>query len=309
MTTKKKLLFSILVLTLATLACGLPTPATGSDEPNFEATLLAVTIAALEQTQNAPAAAPTDDQAVDPPASTNTPIPDAPAAPAATNTPSKPMLSVNTNTNCRSGPGLKYPITGSITIGGSFEVTAQAPSPEPYVIIKNPGGGADCWAWLQHATVTGDISSLPTLPVPQPPLGSIKGFLWLEDCDDTNPGSSCVGNSNTGISEGDGIFSNESFLQGVVVELFSGKCSSTTSVKTAPTDSNGAYKFDNLEAGTYCIVIDTFKHSNDTILLNSTFGGIFTFPLRANDLQTHQIDLLPGKHISGFNFGWDDFEQ
>jgi hypothetical protein len=306
MFTKKKNLMSIMALVFATLACGLPTPATVGDEPNFEATLLAVTITALEQIQNAPAVAPTDNQAA-PQAPANSPVPDVPAAPIETTTPSKPMLSVSVNTNCRSGPGLKYPITGSILINGSFEVVAQAPSSTLYVIIRNPDGGADCWAWLEHATVTGVINNLPILAIPPIPLGSISGFVWLEDCDDVNPTNTGCTNTGSGFPEGDGAFNNEILLSDIMVELFFGKCSSNTSIAAVVTDSNG-YKFDLLEASTYCVVVDTFKHGNDSILIQN-FGGIFTSPNRNNAIQAFEIDLLPGKHINDFNFGWDDFEQ
>jgi len=213
------------------------------------------------------------------------------------------MLSVSVNTNCRSGPGLKYPITGSIAVGGSSQVVATAPKPEPYVIIRNPSGGADCWAWLEHATITGDTSSLPILPVPDPPVGSISGLVWLEDCDDTNPGNSCVSFGGN-LPEGDGIFSGEPGISGVTAELFSGACPGSTSVGKATTNSGGTFKFDGLVAGTYCIKI------NDSFLKNTaSFGGIFTFPSRGSSIQTAQVDLLPGENKSGFNFGWDDFEQ
>ncbi|MBT7190131.1 MAG: hypothetical protein HN916_08060 [Anaerolineae bacterium] len=290
----KKFLFSVIALVLATLACGLPTPGTPPPEINLEATQLAATIAALQQT---PVVAATN--AVAP---TNTQIPVATAAaPAATATPSKPMLSVSVNTNCRSGPGIKYPITGAILTNGSFEVTAQAPASTPYLIIRNPDGGADCWAWLEHATVAGVVTNLPILPIPPVPVGSISGFVWLEDCDDLNPGNSCI--MNNGLPEGDGSFNGEIGISDVPVELFSGACPPTTSVGTTKT-SNGSFKFEKLEAGTYCIKV------NDSFLASTAaLGGTFTFPSRGAPVQTHQVDLLPGKDVSGFNFGWDDFEQ
>ena len=290
----KKFLFSVIALVLATLACGLPTPGTPPPEINLEATQLAATIAALQQT---PVVAATN--AVAP---TNTQIPVATAAaPAATATPSKPMLSVSVNTNCRSGPGIKYPITGAILTNGSFEVTAQAPASTPYLIIRNPDGGADCWAWLEHATVAGVVTNLPILPIPPVPVGSISGFVWLEDCDDLNPGNSCI--MNNGLPEGDGSFNGEIGISDDPVELFSGACPPTTSVGTTKT-SNGSFKFEKLEAGTYCIKV------NDSFLASTAaLGGTFTFPSRGAPVQTHQVDLLPGKDVSGFNFGWDDFEQ
>ena len=293
----KKLLFSVLALALATLACGLPTPGTNSTEPNSVATQLAATIAALQQEQAATVAAPPN--AIVP---TNTQAAVATVAtPVLTATPSIPMLSVSINTNCRSGPGLKYPITGSIVTNGSFEVVAQAPSSTPYLIIRNPDGGADCWAWLEHATVAGVVTNLPILPIPPVPVGSISGFVWLEDCDDLNPGNSCI--MNNGLPEGDGSFNGEIGISDVPVELFSGACPPTTSVGTTKT-SNGSFKFEKLEAGTYCIKV------NDSFLASTAaLGGTFTFPSRGAPVQTHQVDLLPGKDVSGFNFGWDDFEQ
>ena len=290
----KKFLFSVMALVLATLACGFPTPGSNPVDINLEATQLAATIVALQQT---PIVAPTN--AIAP---TNTQVPAATAAaPVATALPSKPMLSVSVNTNCRSGPGLKYPITGAVLTNGSFEITAQAPGSTPYLIIRNPDGGADCWAWLEHATVTGVVNNLPILAIPPVPLGSISGFVWLEDCEDLNPGNSCI--MNNGLPEGDGSFNGEIGISDVPVELFSGACPPTTSVGNTKT-SNGTFKFENLEAGTYCIKV------NDSFLANTAaLGGTFTFPSRGAPVQTHQVDLLPGKHINGFNFGWDDFEQ
>ncbi len=290
----KKFLFSVIALVLATLACGLPTPGTPPPEINLEATQLAATIAALQQT---PVVAATNVVAP-----TNTQIPVATAAaPAETATPSKPMLSVSVNTNCRSGPGIKYPITGAILTNGSFEITAQAPASTPYLIIRNPDGGADCWAWLEHATVAGVVTNLPILPIPPVPVGSISGFVWLEDCDDLNPGNSCT--TINGLPEGDGSFNGEIGISDVPIELFSGACPSTTSVGKTKT-SNGSFKFEKLEAGTYCIKV------NDSFLMSTApLGGTFTFPVRGTSVQTHQVDLLPGKDVSGFNFGWDDFEQ
>ncbi len=301
LTKKKNLFFSVLAIVIATLACGVPTAAP-TVAPNLEATQLAATIEALQQGQNAQPAAPTVEQAP-----VNTQGSEATAAPTAITAPEKPTLTVSVNTNCRSGPSIKYPITGSIVTNSSFEVVARAPGSEPYVIIKNPGGGADCWAWLEHATITGDISGLPTVAIPAVPLGSISGFVWVDDCDDLNPTTTGCVNIN-GTPEGDGVFNNEFLLQGLTVELFSGDCPPKTSMATSKTNANGVYKFDGIEAGTYCVVIDTFKAGNNTILIQN-FGGAFTFPQRFNDVQTFKVDLLPGKNVNGFNFGWDDFEQ
>ncbi len=95
----KKFIYSLLVLALATLACGFPTSNPGSAPPNQEATQFAATIVALQLTQNAPVSAPTNAVA---PANSAVPVVATATVPAATALPTKPMLSVNVNTNCRS---------------------------------------------------------------------------------------------------------------------------------------------------------------------------------------------------------------
>ncbi len=296
LTVKKELLATTLVLVFATLACTLGTPSS-SPEPNLEATIVA-----LQQTQSAPAApaAPAASPVAQAPASPTAAAPAAPAAPVASATPSTPMLSVSVNTNCRTGPGIRWAITDGLTVGTSYQVKGQAPSSNPYLIV-DPGSGKDCWAWLEHATVTGNTSALPVIPVPPVPVGSISGFVWLEDCDDLFPGNTCV--TINGLPEGDGNFNGEPGISDVPVELFSGVCPPTTSVGKTKT-SNGTFKFEKLEAGTYCIKV------NDSFLANTAaLGGTFTFPSRGAPVQTHQVELLPGENKNGFNFGWDDFEQ
>jgi|APSaa5957512622_1039677.scaffolds.fasta_scaffold40603_1 uncharacterized protein YraI/ribosomal protein L33 len=296
---KKELLAVVLVLVLATLACTLGTPSSSS-EPNLEATIVA-----LQQTQSAPAA-PAASPAVQAPASPTTAAPAsptaaAPAAPVATATSSTPMLSVSVNTNCRTGPGIRWAITDGLTVGASYVVKGQAPSSTNSYVIVDPGSGKDCWAWLEHATITGNIGALPVISVPPVPVGSISGFVWLEDCDDLFPGNTCV--TINGLPEGDGSFKGEVGISGVPVELFSGACPPATSVGTTTT-SNGTFKFEKLEAGKYCIKI------NDSFLSSSAaLGGTFTFPIRGASVQTHQVELLPGENKKGFIFGWDDFEQ
>lgn len=69
-------------------------------------------------------------------------------------------VSVTVDTNCRTGPGAPYGIIGSLKTGQSSTVAAQT-SVNNYVLINNPEeGGADCWLWLEYATINGDISGL-----------------------------------------------------------------------------------------------------------------------------------------------------
>lgn len=92
------------------------------------------------------------------------------AALTATPTPgsSVPTVTVNTDTNCRTGPNINYEFVMLFKVGMSAEVIAVYPN---YWVIKYPGGnGATCWLWGQYATVIGDTSQLPQgNPPPLPP--------------------------------------------------------------------------------------------------------------------------------------------
>ena len=84
-----------------------------------------------------------------------------------TATSSIPMLTVSVNTNCREGPGTGYELLGALLVGETAEVVGRpASGSSNYLIIKNPDGPENCWVWLEHATVTGDLSGLPYITPP-----------------------------------------------------------------------------------------------------------------------------------------------
>jgi len=91
-------------------------------------------------------------------------------ASAATSEPSIPLVSVSTDTNCRSGPRLDYSHVVTISVGQELEVVAVFPGSE-YVVVKRPDGNGDCWLWLRYANRT-DFSefSLPTATQPPTPM-------------------------------------------------------------------------------------------------------------------------------------------
>src|SRR5690349_4082421 len=79
-----------------------------------------------------------------------------------------PTVTVNTDTNCRTGPNINYDLVTVFKIGASAEVVATYPN---YWVIEYIGGnGATCWLWDKYATVIGDTSQLPlATPPPLPP--------------------------------------------------------------------------------------------------------------------------------------------
>lgn len=88
------------------------------------------------------------------------------ATPTATASSQTVTLTVNTATNCRTGPDTVYPISMVVQPGSTMTVVGKySPS---YWIITMPGGGT-CWLWGQYATTVGDTSTLPEMAAPPPP--------------------------------------------------------------------------------------------------------------------------------------------
>jgi hypothetical protein len=163
---KKKPLYLLIILIIALQACNLPT--TDSAEPDFSATITAQAL--ILQSGEDPALASTPDAGF-------TATPEFTATITLTPTPSVPMASVSQNTNCRTGPGANYDLSGALTIGDSAEVVGKSTS-TGYWIIKTPGNAAaTCWLWGQYATVTGDVSGLPEYNIPPSPTPAATATL------------------------------------------------------------------------------------------------------------------------------------
>ncbi len=75
-------------------------------------------------------------------------------------------LTVNENTNCRSGPGMVYDLITTIQNGTHIQATGVNPTNE-YYYVRNPDGSGFCWLWDKYSSVTGNIGALPVF-TPQP---------------------------------------------------------------------------------------------------------------------------------------------
>ncbi|KAA3648313.1 MAG: hypothetical protein DWQ07_04790 [Chloroflexi bacterium] len=105
-----------------------------------------------------------------------------PLTPTITLTPTSsiPTAAVSVATNCRSGPGVAYGLLDVVNPGQSVVITAQTTNSN-YVLVQAPGGGPDCWLWLQHATISGNIGNLPLVtppPSPTPTLTPTEVIDW-----------------------------------------------------------------------------------------------------------------------------------
>lgn len=166
-----RLIASLFILAMIVTACNLPGDGNISEEDavRFAQETLQGQLDAENQQQPQDQAQPPADQpaAEEAATPTETLIP-ATATITLTPTPAVPMVSVSTATNCRNGPGIPYDIVGALSPGQNGVIAAQS-SVNNYVLIQNPSGGPNCWLWLQHATISGDISSLPVVTPPPSP--------------------------------------------------------------------------------------------------------------------------------------------
>lgn len=154
---KFTLLLSVFLIT-ALSACNLPSSEATETAP-ADSIDLELTITAL-----ASGAAPAAPQETATPQFTATTGP--------TSTPSVPQVSVTTNTNCRTGPGVIYDLIDALLIGQTAEVVGKNSGVPNYWVIKRVNGSGTCWLWGQYATVSGNTANLPEYPVPPTPTPS-----------------------------------------------------------------------------------------------------------------------------------------
>ena len=185
-----RIFFIINVLFLAATACQGPEPA--STRPSSEQTIIALIQTITAQASGVSNAA----QPVGLPSTATAPPSDAvltetPSAPTAlppatieasatpyvpptitvTSSPAVPLVSVSSETNCRTGPSANYKLIWKADAGTKFVVVGRH-SPTDYWIIRLDDG-RECWLSGQSATVEGNVSSLAEYNPPA--LGKIEG--------------------------------------------------------------------------------------------------------------------------------------
>ncbi len=136
----------------------------GVDESNEEDAT-----ATVAPTRELPSPVPTQDKS-DQTAATDAPPPtdEATNTPAPTNTPSRPMVTISTGANVRSGPGLVFdPPIGSLAAGATANILAVNPAGTWYKVQFYNGDG---WISSVVANTTGDLSSLPREAGPATPI-------------------------------------------------------------------------------------------------------------------------------------------
>jgi len=168
---------SINVLLLAAIACQVQVlpPPTFTPRPASELTLIS-----LIQTLTAQAAAVsttvvpsvfTATPTLPPPIAEATATPIIPPTDTIIPSPVIPLVSVSTDTNCRTGPSKFYKFVGKADVGTKFVVVGKNTLTN-YWIIKL-ADGRECWLWGQYATLEGNVNGLPEYSPPA--FGRIEG--------------------------------------------------------------------------------------------------------------------------------------
>ena len=136
----------------------------------------------------------------------------------------------------------------------------------------------------------------------RPNAGAVAGFVWHDVCANAD---TAAAETPTGciVSDGDalradGVLQDEEGIAGVQVAIGEGECPAAA-VRTATTDSAGAYRFEDLPPGTYCVFVDTTDPLNQDLLGD----GFWTAPDSAAPQVT--LTIAAGEDAQDVNFGWD----
>jgi hypothetical protein len=82
-----------------------------------------------------------------------------------------PLVHVDVETNCRTGPDKQYDRLGVLLVGEQAEVVGKN-TVANYWVINNPDAPGTCWLWGMYATVEGNTDHLAEMtppPTPTPP--------------------------------------------------------------------------------------------------------------------------------------------
>lgn len=178
----KKLLIMTSLLVIALSSCNYPTePAPGITVEQQAATAVAQTLTAAAEEQPVPLASPT--------LSVTTPAPTAAAPtiqPNATPSNVPTTLTVDANTNCRSGPGPDYPVVIILVPGSTYQMIARTVD-NTYWVVTEIGKSNQCWVASEYSNAFGDVTLLPvtTPSAPTSAAGNLQapvGLTYYFDC-------------------------------------------------------------------------------------------------------------------------------
>lgn len=152
----KKTISIIIFLAIALSACNFPSAQeTGLSVEQQAATVVAQTLTAAADENAAPLATPTA-----PPNTEGAPTLQPGATPtASTGTPTATILTVDSNTNCRAGPGTSYAIVITLVPGVTYQMIARTED-NSYWIVTEIGKSNPCWVPAEFSNAFGNVNQL-----------------------------------------------------------------------------------------------------------------------------------------------------
>lgn len=148
------------------------------------------------------------------------------------------------------------------------------------------------------------------IATPVPNSGVLGGVVWDDICfiqTNGRPSAGCVElGQNTGVFVANGNFDRfESPIPNILVTLSRGACpadgviTAGSVITTATTDNDGLYRFEGLDAGTYCVSINAFDPANLELLI----PGDWSYPFPG--VGRWGVNLQAGGQRLDLDFGWD----
>jgi hypothetical protein len=183
-------IFSLLVIALS--ACGPPSTQGPTLSVNQQAaTVVSLTLTAIAQGGKLPLASPTAG-ATKTPLASPTASGDAPTIQpnvtptALTGTLGATILTVDSNTNCREGPGLNYVVVIVLVPGTTYQMIART-ADNKYWVVAEIGKSNTCWVLAEMSNAFGNVNLLPvtTPSAPTSAAGALQaptGLGWAHTC-------------------------------------------------------------------------------------------------------------------------------
>jgi hypothetical protein len=173
-------------------------------------------------------------------------------------------------------------------------------------------------AFLLGACVPGLLNVAPVIPEPTviaistipANTASISGVVWHDLCALAGGKGSVPMQISAGcvLAEMGGAQANgireakEPGLGGVLVSLGYGSCGETDDDFEVRTNEDGSFAFTSLAEGTYCVVVDSLRAENESLL-----PGQWTLPFDVENsgAAKFSVTLANGEQRTDVNFGWD----
>lgn len=186
-------LLSLLVaVAIALSSCNFPSAQdSGLTVEQQAATVVAQTLTAVAQQNPVPLASPTaggaEQPLVSPTSSGEAPtIQPNLTTTALTGTPTATILTVDSNTNCREGPGISYAIVIQLVPGTTYQMIART-ADNKYWMVTEIGKSNPCWVLAEFSNAFGNVNLLPVTTPSAPtsaagPLQPPTGLKYLYDC-------------------------------------------------------------------------------------------------------------------------------